>query len=84
MECTLEMNVSFTGGGNRSTRRKPSIYGKQLTNFHIHGLCPVPVPNPDHSGVKPADPRRHESNALAHSATEAPGSEPGPQRCEAS
>ena len=34
--------------------------------------CPVQVPNPGPSGVKPGNLSCHESNTLAHSATEAP------------
>jgi len=29
----LQVAVSFIGGGNRSTRRKPPTYRKSLTNF---------------------------------------------------
>ena len=39
--------VSFIGGGNKSTRRKPSTHRKALTNFityyyigHMGGICP--------------------------------------------
>ena len=43
---------------------------QQVTdNIHTDGLCPDPVPNSGRSGVKAGD---HESNALAHWATEAP------------
>ena len=41
-----------------------------ITNKLSHIRCPVP--NPGHSSVKPGDPRRYESNALALWATELP------------
>ena len=46
--------------------------GPKTSNWHTFTLCPIPVPNPGPSSVKPCNPRRHESNALAHWATSAP------------
>ena len=45
---------------------------QELTNFHTCVLCPVPGSNSACSGVKSGDLWRHESNATAHWATEAP------------
>ena len=67
----MEMSVALleepggSGGNHRST-------ASNWRHFYTYGPCPVAVPNPGYSGVKPGDLRGHDRNALSHSATEPP------------
>ena len=50
----MMMNFQFSGGGNRSTWRKPPTCGKYNCmhdeTFHTYGLCPVRGLNLGRSG----------------------------------
>ena len=66
--------------------------GPQRREARCHVLCPVRGPNPDHSGVKPGVTSCAQSGDRTRTTAvwsqvsrpvPSPGTEPGPQRCEA-
>ena len=60
----MMMKFSFTGGGNRGT---PPRWGVRQVTDKLSNRRPAPSPrNLGRRGVKLGDPKRHESNTLAH------------------